>query len=167
LELALVEGIMALTDTFARHVKHSGAASGDKHADGLGMYLLVKAVGKYWRMNYRFGGKQKTIALGVYPEVGLAEARRRRADARAKLAQGVDPLPAKDERRHAPELVLEQALMSEAAAWGQAEKIRAYLAHVAAGIPANGAQAGTELRDWLTWAAGVADRLDPTRSRLR
>ena len=69
---------MALADTFIRQVKHSGAAAGDKHADGQGLYLLVKAAGKYWRMSYRFDGKQKTLALGVYPAVSLAKARQRR-----------------------------------------------------------------------------------------
>ena len=42
---------MALTDTFVRQVKHSGASAGDKYTDGQGMFLLVKAAGKYWRMN--------------------------------------------------------------------------------------------------------------------
>ena len=54
---------MPLTDTFAKNIKHTGAAAGDKHTDGGGMYLLVNASGKYWRMNYRFGDKRKTLAL--------------------------------------------------------------------------------------------------------
>ncbi|MBS7348676.1 MAG: integrase arm-type DNA-binding domain-containing protein [Comamonas sp.] len=82
---------MALTDTFIKNTKHSGKAAGDKHSDGGGLYLHVKAVGKYWRMAYRFGGKQKTLALGVYPAVTLAQARRGRDEAKALLAQGVDP----------------------------------------------------------------------------
>ena len=57
---------MALTDTFTRNTKHSGAPAGDKHSDGGGMYLHITGAGKYWRMNYRFAGKQKTLALGVY-----------------------------------------------------------------------------------------------------
>jgi integrase len=60
---------MALTDTFTKNIKHSGAAAGDKHTDGGGMYLLVNKGGKYWRMNYRFADKRKTLALGVYPAV--------------------------------------------------------------------------------------------------
>lgn len=51
---------MALTDTF------TGAQAGDKHTDGHGVFLLVKVAGKYWRMSYRFDGKQKTLALDVY-----------------------------------------------------------------------------------------------------
>ena len=62
-----------------------------KLADEKGLYLLVNAAGKYWRMNYRYGGKRKTLALGVYPDVGLARAREKRDDARQKIADGIDP----------------------------------------------------------------------------
>lgn len=65
-------GSKALTDTFVKNIKHTGAPAGDKHADGGGMYLLVNVSGKYWRINYRFADKRKTLALGVYPDVGLA-----------------------------------------------------------------------------------------------
>jgi len=82
---------MALTDTFVKQVKHSGKVAGDKHTDGGGMYLLVKAGGRYWRMDYTFQEKRKTLALGVYPEVSLAKARKRREAARELLADGVDP----------------------------------------------------------------------------
>lgn len=86
---------MALTDTFIRQVKHSGAGAGDKHTDGEGMHLLVTAAGKYWRLSYRFAGRQKTLALGVYPAISLAAARKLRADARALLTDGIDPGAAK------------------------------------------------------------------------
>lgn len=92
---------MALTDTFVRQVKHSGAPAGDKYADGLALYLHVSGTGKYWRLNYRFGGKQKTLALGVYPAVSLAKARKRRDEAREHLADGVDPTQAKNEQKQA------------------------------------------------------------------
>lgn len=82
---------MALNDTFVRQVKHTGAAAGDKHTDGQGLFLLVTKAGKYWRLSYRFVGKQKTLALGVYPEVSLAKARKRRDEARELLADGIDP----------------------------------------------------------------------------
>lgn len=90
---------MPLSDTFVRQVKHSGAPAGDKHTDGDGMHLLVKSTGKYWRLNYRFGGKQKTLALGVYPAVPLSAARKKRDAARALLAAGTDPSAAKQEAR--------------------------------------------------------------------
>ena len=92
---------MALTDTFTKNTKHSGKSAGDKHTDGGGMYLLVNAGGKYWRMDYRFADKRKTLALGVYPEVSLAKARQRREKARELLADGIDPSTAKREEKQA------------------------------------------------------------------
>ena len=92
---------MALADTFVRQVKHSGKAAGDKYTDGGGMYLLVKPSGRYWRMDYAHGGKRKTLALGVYPEVSLAKARQRREKAREQLADGIDPSLAKQEEKQA------------------------------------------------------------------
>ncbi|OZA13265.1 MAG: diguanylate cyclase, partial [Hydrogenophilales bacterium 17-62-8] len=63
-----------------------------KLADGGGMYLLLKPAGsRYWRLDYRFEGKRKTLALGVYPDVSLKQARARRQAAKALLAQGLDP----------------------------------------------------------------------------
>jgi Arm DNA-binding domain len=92
---------MALSDTFVRHAKHSGKPAGDKHTDGGAMYLLVKAGGKYWRMDYTHADKRKTLALGVYPEVSLAKARARRDKAREQLADGVDPSTAKRDDKQA------------------------------------------------------------------
>ena len=58
-----------------------------KLADGGGLYLLLHPNGaKYWQLDYRFAGKRKTLALGVYPDVGLADARDRREQARKLLA---------------------------------------------------------------------------------
>lgn len=63
-----------------------------RHWDGLGLYLEVtEANARYWRMKYRFAGREKLLALGVFPEVTLAEARTRRDAARALLQSGVDP----------------------------------------------------------------------------
>jgi len=90
---------MPLTDTFCRQVKPKGKAAGDKYADGSGMYLLVKASGKYWRMDYRYAGKRKTLALGTYPDVALLKARQRRDKAREQLADGIDPSIAKKEAK--------------------------------------------------------------------
>ena len=114
---------MALTDTFTKNAKHSGKPAGDKHRDGNGMYLLVTAGGKYWRMDYRFAEKRKTLALGVYPEVSLAKARQRREKARELLADGIDPGIAKREEKQAKaaaagntfEAVAEQWLKATAA----------------------------------------------------
>jgi integrase len=63
-----------------------------KLSDGFGMYLLLKPDGaRYWRMDYRYSGKRKTLALGVYPEISLSDARLRREDARRLLANDIDP----------------------------------------------------------------------------
>lgn len=85
------EDKMALTGTFVRQVKATSEA-GNKHADGGGMYLFVKGAGKYWRMDYRFLDKRKTLALGVYPDVSLAKARNGRDEARELLVDGIEPL---------------------------------------------------------------------------
>ena len=90
---------MALTDTFVRSAKPRGANSKEKYTDGGGMYLLVMSSGKYWRMDYRFSGKRKTLALGVYPETSIVKARKRREAARELLAEGLDPSAAKAEER--------------------------------------------------------------------
>lgn len=81
---------MALKDTQIRSTHASGKSI--KRADGRGLYIEVFPNGsKLWRLKYRFGGKEKRLALGAYPEVSLADARRRRDEARAKLADGIDP----------------------------------------------------------------------------
>lgn len=60
--------------------------------DERGMYLEISpSGGKWWRLKYRFGGKEKRLSLGVYPDVSLAKARERREGARAVLADGIDP----------------------------------------------------------------------------
>lgn len=62
-----------------------------KISDEKGLYLLVNKAGAYWRFDYRFDGKRKTLALGVYPDVGLKDARDRRDESRKLIAAGVDP----------------------------------------------------------------------------
>ena len=63
-----------------------------KIADGEGLFLLIMPSGsKYWRLKYFFAGKEKLLALGVYPDVSLADARERRMRARKVLAAGNDP----------------------------------------------------------------------------
>ena len=81
---------MKLSDAAARKAKPEAKAY--KMADGGGMYLEVMPTGsKYWRLKYRFGGKEKRLAFGVYPDVSLAQARERRGDARKLLANDIDP----------------------------------------------------------------------------
>ncbi|WP_423708809.1 tyrosine-type recombinase/integrase [Undibacterium sp. WLX3042] len=108
---------MPLTDTFIRQVKYSGATAGDKHSDGHGLFLLVKSAGKYWRLSYRYLGKQKTLALGVYPEVSLAKARQRREKAREQLADGIDPGEAKKSEKQAQLMDATNTFEAVALAW--------------------------------------------------
>ena len=81
---------MALTDM---QVKTAKAKDNDyKLTDGEGMFLLVASSGgKRWRLKYRFGGKEKLLALGTYPDVSLVDARAKRHEARNQLAHGIDP----------------------------------------------------------------------------
>lgn len=67
-----------------------------KISDGGGLFLLVTLQGsKLWRLAYRFAGKQKTLAIGEYPTIGLADARAKREEAKKQLANGIDPSTAK------------------------------------------------------------------------
>lgn len=88
---------MPLSDTAVRNAKPSEKPR--KLADEKGLYLLVKEAGKYWRMDYRFDGKRKTLALGVYPDTSLAKAREKRDEARRLLADDVDPAENKKARK--------------------------------------------------------------------
>ena len=94
---------MPLTDTACRTTKPDTKPK--KLSDGHGMFLLVQPNGaKYWRLAYRFDGKQKILALGVYPETSLAEAREKRTAARKHLASGVDPADAKRKEKQSEAL---------------------------------------------------------------
>lgn len=81
---------MPLSDTGVRSAKPTDKAY--KLSDDKGLFLLIHPNGsKYWRQKYRFDGKEKTLAHGVYPDVGLKDARLRRDEARKQLAAGIDP----------------------------------------------------------------------------
>jgi len=77
------------------------------------MHLLINPNGsKYWRLQYRFGGKQKVLALGVYPMVSLGEARRKRDEAKKLVSDGIDP----SEKKKADKIEQSEALTFEAVA---------------------------------------------------
>lgn len=79
-----------LTDMAIRKAKPTSRTQ--KLFDGGGLYMEISPKdGRWWRLKYRFDGKEKRLALGVYPDVPLALARQRREDARQLLARGVDP----------------------------------------------------------------------------
>jgi integrase len=103
---------MKLTATAVKNAKPG------KHSDGEGMYLLVKEAGqKYWRFDYRFLGKYKTLALGVYPDTSLAMARSKRAQARTLLASDQDPSAVKQRAKANARLVHDNTFQSVAAKW--------------------------------------------------
>lgn len=81
---------MPLTDTAVRNAKASSKAY--KVFDERGLFLIITpAGGKWWRLKYRFGGKEKMLSLGVYPDVSLKDAREKRDAARRLLANEIDP----------------------------------------------------------------------------
>lgn len=93
-------GTAPLTEMQVRKAKP--AEKSYRLADGKGLYLEVMPNGsKYWRMKYRFDGKEKRAAFGVYPEVSLAEARQACIAARKLLAAGTDPTEQKREIKRA------------------------------------------------------------------
>lgn len=121
---------MKLSDAKLRSLAKLG-----KHFDGAGLYLeLTAAGGRYWRLKYRFAGKEKRLALGVYPEVSLKDARERAANARKLLAGGVDPgaerkaskAQAAHDAANTLQAVASEWMQHQATRWedGTAEKIR-------------------------------------------
>jgi hypothetical protein len=100
---------MPLTDDIIENAKPGARPS--KLADGRGLYLLTMPSGaRYWRLKYRFAGKEKLLALGVYPKVSIESAREQREGARALLSQGIDPISAR--RQSAREQIKAAALAS-------------------------------------------------------
>lgn len=80
----------SLSDAMVRNAKPKGKPY--KLSDGEGLFLLVHPSGaKYWRFRYFFAGKEKLLAIGVYPQISLGNARQKRAEARNAIAQGIDP----------------------------------------------------------------------------
>ncbi|CAM3638827.1 integrase [Xenorhabdus thuongxuanensis] len=89
-----------------------------KLADGGELYLLVNPNGsRYWRLKYRIAGKEKLLALGVYPEISLAEARTKRNDARKKLSDGNDPIEEKRAEKAAKIFAVSNSFESIAIEW--------------------------------------------------
>jgi Arm DNA-binding domain len=105
------------------------------------MYLLVMPDGaRYWRLDYRFAGKRRTLALGVYPTLTLSNARVRREDARASLAKGIDPSAEKKVRKRAAKLASETTFEAIVREWlvGQRHRLaRRYSALLLARLEAD------------------------------
>lgn len=114
---------MPLTDTQLRQSKPK--AKPFKLSDGGGLYIQIQPKGaKYWRLAYRYAEKQKTLALGIYPEITLADARRKRDEAKKYLAKGIDPsnLMSKKVRKRAEVENLENSFESIAREWHEQQK---------------------------------------------
>jgi len=112
----LTDTVMQLTDLKVRTAKPKALPY--KLSDGGGMYLLVTPAGaRYWRLDYRFVRKRRTLALGVYPSVTLSNARERREQAKALLARDIDPSTIKRANRHAARLAGENTFEAVARDW--------------------------------------------------
>lgn len=105
-----------LNDTACRNAKPKDKQY--KLADEKGLFLLIHTNGsKYWRMKYRYGGKEKLLSLGVYPELSLASARGKRDDARKQLKDGTDPSAAKQEDKRTRKLAVAQSFEAISREW--------------------------------------------------
>ncbi|WP_454742187.1 tyrosine-type recombinase/integrase [Cupriavidus necator] len=86
--------------------------------DGGGLFLLITpAGGSYWRLKYRMAGKEKLLALGVYPDVSLSGARKKRDAAREQIAAGIDPGEAKKAEQRAAKLAADNSFEAVARDW--------------------------------------------------
>lgn len=91
-------------------------------SDGRGMYLEISpSGGKYWRLKYRFNDREKRLALGVYPDVTLAHARKKRDEARAMLADGIDPGQVKKDKKRLARLNAATTFEAVALEWFEQE----------------------------------------------
>ena len=115
-------GVCMLTDTAARNIKFNDKPI--KLSDERGLYLLVNKAGKYWRMDYRFSDKRKTMALGVYPETSLKDARIKRDEARRMLAEGIDPNQMRKQEKIAAKLSGENSFEKIAREWHNTQLAR-------------------------------------------
>jgi len=102
-------------------------------AAGKGLYLEVMPTGaKYWRWKYRFGGKEKRLALGVFDDVSLAEAKDRRREARETLRQGIDPAAKRKAERLAAKVAAATSFEAVAREWLEKESTKLAPSTVAA-----------------------------------
>jgi integrase len=107
---------MPLTDTACKSARPK--AKFYKKTDSQGLYLhIAPNGGRYWRLKYRFLGKEKRLACGVYPETSLAEAREKRAVARKMLEDGIDPSSTKRDNRQLAEVNAANTFEAVAREW--------------------------------------------------
>jgi len=109
-----------LTDTATKNAKPKEKQY--KLSDGQGLYLLVNKTNKYWRYDYRFNGKRKTLALGVYPDVSIKQARLAHQRARNQLSQGNDPALQKKLEKLSRKIQADDNFESIALEWMEKQK---------------------------------------------
>lgn len=144
---------MPLTDTAVRSAKPKEKIYRLKDGDGLFLQIMPGG-GRYWRLRYFFLGKEKTLALGTYPEVSLADARDKRHEARKLLANDIDPGAKKKEDRQQAILRAENTFRVVAEEWHEANLAKWTEAHAAKILrrlelhifPAFGQRAITEIK---------------------
>lgn len=113
---------MPLTDIIVKNLKPKDKQY--KVADEKGMFLLVKPNGrKYWRLKYRFANKEKMFALGVYPEISLKNARKKREGVRKQLADGIDPSQQRKLEKLTRHINSENSFESIAREWHDTKKL--------------------------------------------
>lgn len=109
---------MPLTDTKVRSLK--GKEKQYKVADGHGLFLVITPNGsKYWRFRYRFVDREKSLAIGVYPDISLAEARDKVHEARKMLVNNIDPAAEKQNKKRARKLAAANTFEAIAREWFQ------------------------------------------------
>lgn len=114
---------MPLTDAKLRALK--GSAKTQKVSDGGGLHVVVTPGGsRLWRLAYRFGGKQKLLALGKYPDVKLGDARLERERARQLLDDGIDPSDARRAEKRRKTIAAGHTFRSVADEWFDVQKAR-------------------------------------------
>lgn len=114
---------MSLTDAKVRSLKASEKQY--KVADGRGLFLVITTSGsKYWRFRYRFVGKEKSLAIGIYPDVSLSEARDKAHEARKMLANDIDPGVEKQNKKRARKLAAANTFETIAREWFQKNSTR-------------------------------------------
>lgn len=111
-----------LTDTAIKQAKPKDKAY--KIFDGGGLFLLVNKNGsKYWRLKYRTNGKEKLLALGVYPLISLKEAREKRFEAKKQIAQGIDPNDHKKAEKRAQREIADNSFEAVGYEWLEMKRL--------------------------------------------
>lgn len=117
-----LDTVMPLSDPAVRNAKP--ATKPYKLTDGEGLYLLINNAGKYWRYDYRFQGKRKTLAFGVYPVTTLSDARDRRNQARRLLANGGDPGAIKQTKKLEEKQLAASTFEAVAREWHEKQSVK-------------------------------------------